>query len=324
MIFLVVFLLFRRVIAFIATVLVFIALIFLLGFILNTFNLQSLGNNLIIRFVVMMLIFLICGYTYRKIVDFRKADKKSEHSTDKNIIADDEVDNLSEVHYDLIEKTAEKPGFPLKEYNNMDFEKRTENLENNSSHDDSIKSKNYGDMNVSSKVKSESGISDSIKIVVGFIVIVMLVFIGLFTVGMFGNDDMVNTTVFSDSNVSFEYPSDWVHGNDSDFSLVLEGDNIALYMNISSDDGYSIDNMVNNVLIPSKGLDVKLIYKNVTNVDGVKAYDIGFDINKDGGFHSRILTFIANDKLYILAFNYENIGDIDDYFNLIKNSIKIK
>ena len=197
---------------------------------------------------------------------------------------------------------------------------------NSYSYDDIIKrgqSRNNDNLGISVKDESKSK-NTGIKIGIGVLSVVVMVLAGLFLIGVFVGDDMSNSNVFNDSNISFKYPGDWVIGNSSDFYLVLEGDYILLNMNISDSEGFFVDNVADKVVSEVDGSSLKLLFKNVTSVDGVKAYDIGLAVNKDDVFQSRFLVFVVDNKEYVFVFNTDKLDNINDPFNLIKNSIKVK
>jgi len=216
----------------------------------------------------------------------------------------------------------------ISETNNYVVENGTDSLKDDSfssAYDDIIeKGKNYEERISFSEDKPKSASNTGVKIAIGLSSIVILAFIGLLAVGMFVSDDVANPAIFNDSNISFEYPSNWVRGDDAGYYLILEGDNANLYMNFSKAHGHSLDAITDDLISPSNEPGSKLLFKNSTTVNGVKAYDIGFYINRDGGFQARFLIFIVNDKYYIFSLTSENIEDENDSFNLVKNSIQVK
>ncbi|KZX10804.1 hypothetical protein [Methanobrevibacter curvatus] len=299
----------KEIIGFICAVFVFIFLIMVLGFVLVTFNLEDIGDNFIVRIIVMVLIFGISGFTYRTIANFNK-EKNDADSSGHDIVSED----ANDVHYDMIEKTVEKPKYPFD---------NEENLNSDYNYNDIVEKGEKYENTLDNDVKGKSGIGTGVKLAIGVVILVIVVFAGLVVVGMFADSDVDNPNVFNDSNISFKYPGNWVRANDSEIYLVLEGDGIALNMNTFNSEGYSLDYIIGEYMLDSKKDNVTLVSKNETIVDGIKAYDITFKLNQDKKHYSRTLIFQSNDKSYIFAFNCLNLDEINEPFNLVKNSIKI-
>jgi hypothetical protein len=299
----------KEIIGFICAVFVFIFLLMVLGFVLVTFNLEGIGDNFIVRIIVMVLIFGMSGLTYRTIANFNK-EKNDVDSNEHDIVSD----NVEDVHYDMIEKTVEKPKYPFD---------NEENLNSNYNYNDIVeKGEKYGNT-LDNNVKGKSGLGTGVKLAVGIVILLIVVFAGLLVVGMFADSDVDNPNVFNDSNISFKYPGNWVRANDSEIYLVLEGDGIALNMDTFNSEGYSLDYIIGEYILDSKDDNVTLVSKNETVVDGIKAYDITFKLNQDKKHYSRTLIFQSNGKSYIFAFNCLNLDEINEPFNLVKNSIKL-
>jgi len=89
----------RKIIGIIAAILTFILSIYALGYISLTFNITAQSNP-ILRLIAIIIVFAIVGAVYSKI-----ANPKNEKPTKIN----------KENKYDVIEKTAEKPDFNLKD-----------------------------------------------------------------------------------------------------------------------------------------------------------------------------------------------------------------
>jgi hypothetical protein len=94
-----------------------------------------------------------------------------------------------------------------------------------------------------------------------------------------------------------------------------------LYYNVSN--GNSIDKITDDFISEVTSSNITLLFKNVTTIDGEKAYDIGFKV--DGGYaYYRALIFVDSDNYYIYTFAVNNLEDIRSGFDLIKNTTKIK
>ena len=287
-----VFILFKKIIGVVCALLTFIFLFFFAGFLIIT-----IFPDYSFNFIISLFLFIILGSVSKSVYRFIANWGENNESTN---FEPNNYGLKSGENYKTLPIKSKKPGFPIKDnFQNIPIEN-----------------------NISEK-KKRTLINKRIFI---FLVLIFLVIVGSYflidTIDQ--NNKILEVSHFNDSKISFDYPSIWNKYEDKDFYLNLKGNGIAFNLDITDTMGLSIDEIANNIFNDINVSNVDILYKNTTIVEGRKAYDIGLNVNQDGEFQSRILFFVVNDKLYIFRFSSDKIENIDNSFNLVKKSIKIK
>lgn len=158
--------------------------------------------------------------------------------------------------------------------------------------------------------------------VVGIFIAFIALFIFMNSTVLFGLDDVDNPLSFSDSNISFKYPGNWERQYTTSSYLVLIGNGLVFDLYYNSTNGNSIDNITDDFVSDFSNSSTTLLFKNVTNIDGKKAYDIGFKLDNANAY-SRLLIFEDGNNYYIYTFTVNNLDKIGPGFGLIKNTTKI-
>ena len=163
------------------------------------------------------------------------------------------------------------------------------------------------------------------------ILIIITLIILVFGTGYFLHDSLnYNNSVFGVShfnqdNISFKYPKIWLSWiSDSNYSFI--GPHCLMELDIYDINGTSIDDLLELLLHNDSDpqINYTVLSINQTNVDGIVAYEINSKYDMDEGEYVKFLVFQYNATIYMFYFHSDNLNKVNNDFNLVKNSIKVK
>lgn len=159
------------------------------------------------------------------------------------------------------------------------------------------------------------------------ILIILIIIGGVYFIwdSFSSNNALFGVSHFSDENISFDYPNTWVKMDSNDFYLTLMGLDRGLNLDVininDSSLDYQVEELINNNSSSNGGYKVFNVRKMM--IEGHEAYDISSSFEEKGYFY-RFLVFENNNYIYIFEVAGNDINQIENDFNLVKNSIKLK
>ncbi|KZX17807.1 hypothetical protein MBCUT_00180 [Methanobrevibacter cuticularis] len=164
--------------------------------------------------------------------------------------------------------------------------------------------------------------------IVTIIILIILVIGGAYFLfdTVSNNNSILGVSHFNKDNISFDYPSMWIKDNSTDYNLTFHSLFYTINLDIYDISDTSFEDQVDVFLHDNSDSEINytVIKINEIMVDGQKAYDISSQFDKDGKFYYRVLVFESNNKMYIFGFLSDNLNTVNNDFNLVKNSIKLK